>query len=110
MPERARQYRKPPTTAPRAPTPAPRRGTRHERGYNSLWSRFARAYLREHPLCVKCKEAGRIQAAFCVDHIDGKGPLGERGYDLTNLQALCERCHNRKTAQDQHHNRKASDQ
>lgn len=104
MPSRARQYR-PKTSAPRLTPPEKRRGSRHERGYTSHWSRFAKAYLREHPLCVHCQKQGRTTAAYCVDHIDGRGPLGERGYDLANLQALCESCHNRKTAREQRQQR-----
>lgn len=100
MPSRAKQFR-PKQVAPGRSHKEEARGNRHARGYTSHWSRFAKAYLREHPLCVKCQERGRVEAAFCVDHIDGKGPLGERGYDPTNLQPLCERCHNRKTASDQ---------
>jgi 5-methylcytosine-specific restriction protein A len=102
MPDRARQYR-PKSTAPALPArPDARRGSRHQRGYNAHWSRFAKSYLREHPLCVTCRSNGRVEAAYCVDHKDNKGPLGERGYDPENLQALCESCHNRKTAHDRH--------
>lgn len=102
MPSRAPQYR-PKGDAGRRPSPAEEtRGDRHERGYTSQWSRFAKAYLREHPLCRTCQSASRVEAATCVDHIDMTGPLGERGYDPTNLQPLCTRCHNRKTARERH--------
>lgn len=33
-----------------------------------------------------------------VDHIDGLGPLGPRGFDPDNLQAMSHRHHSRKTA------------
>jgi 5-methylcytosine-specific restriction protein A len=66
------------------------------------WRRFSRAYLREHPTC-ECDDHVRLPAwrrprSQVVDHIDGLGPLGPRGYDLTNLQALTRPCHARKTA------------
>lgn len=70
------------------------RPTASARGYGSRWQRFQKQYLNAHPPCVECG-----QGATCVDHKDGKGPLGERGYDETNLQALCARCHGKKTVQ-----------
>lgn len=62
------------------------------RGYDATWRRFRRQYLRAHPLCVVCGAA-----ATHVDHIDGTGPFGPRGYDPSNLQPLCHADHNRKT-------------
>jgi 5-methylcytosine-specific restriction protein A len=55
--------------------------------------KFAKAYLCNHPLCVLCQKRGLVIPARCVDHIDMQGPLGERGYDETNLRALCKTCH-----------------
>jgi 5-methylcytosine-specific restriction protein A len=105
MPERAGQYR--PTQRPTGRTPD-RRPSRHERGYDSRWSKFAKHYLALHPLCVLCAGKGITTAATCVDHIDGKGPLGPLGYEESNLRALCTRCHNSRTARDGHTKRKAS--
>lgn len=101
MPSRPRQYR--PTFAAAKAAKAPEaRGTRHERGYTARWYKVAKAYLRSHPLCVLCVEKDRITEATCVDHIDGLGPLGPRGYDETNLRALCAPCHNARSARDRH--------
>jgi 5-methylcytosine-specific restriction protein A len=50
--------------------------------------------------CEECEaqpEAWR-QIAKEVDHIDGLGPSGPRGFDWTNLQALSKSHHSRKTA------------
>ena len=104
MPQRAKQYR-PNSVTPRQPTEEAR-GTRHQRGYTARWSRVSKAYLLSHPLCVLCAEKNRITAATCVDHIDGLGPLGTRGYDEDNFRALCTRCHNSRTAKDRHAKRK----
>lgn len=93
MPSKAKQYKPHPTSAPAAGA----RASRHERGYDSRWSKFAKSYLLRHPLCVMCKDRGRIVTATCVDHVDGLGPRGARGFDETNLRALCARCHSRKT-------------
>lgn len=98
MPQRARQYRPHATVAHHAPTES--RGSRHERGYTARWSRVAKAYLAQHPTCVLCKD--RVTEATCVDHIDGLGPLGARGYDEDNFRALCASCHNSRSAKDRH--------
>ena len=63
------------------------------RGYDATWRRFRRSFLRAHPLCVVC---GGI--ATEVDHIDGQGPLGPRGYDPANCAAMCHADHARKTS------------
>ena len=47
-------------------------------------------------MCIWC--GGR---ATDVDHIDGLGPLGPRGYDPGNCRALCHSCHSWRTARDQ---------
>ena len=53
-------------------------------------------WLRMHPLCVKCQEAGRVTAATVPDHIV---PLADGGADdESNLQSLCDPCHAVKTA------------
>lgn len=55
-----------------------------------------------HPLC-ECEHCQQLppwarQQATDVDHIDGLGPLGPRGYDWDNLQALSHAHHSHKTA------------
>lgn len=83
------------------------RGTPADRGYTNRWRKFAWAYKRrrgdEHPdgepRCDHCGlTADETGAPLEVDHIDGRGPLGPRGYDVTNLQLLCRRDHQTKTA------------
>lgn len=64
--------------------------------YNARWRAFAHTWLRRYPLCFMCGGT-----AVHVDHIDGLGPDGPRGYDPANLQSLCRPCHSKKTvAQD----------
>ena len=77
-----------------------RRPSSSRRGYDERWRRASRAYLREHPLCecgLDCCPNGCNQPAKHVDHRDGLGPLGPRGYDRSNWQALAHGCHSRKT-------------
>lgn len=70
-----------------------RRPEGHARAYNARWSAFSKVYLKRHPTCAEC-----AQRATEVDHLDGLGPDGPRGYDWDNCQALCKPCHSRKTA------------
>jgi 5-methylcytosine-specific restriction protein A len=96
MPQRPPRYCPPGLTRRPAPSEVAR-PTAAQRGYGSAWQRFRVSYLAEHPLCVPCSEAGRVEEATCIDHKDGKGPLGERGYDPANLTAMCATCHAKKT-------------
>jgi 5-methylcytosine-specific restriction enzyme A len=79
-----------------------RRPEGHARAYDARWSAFSKAYLKRHPTCA-CDECAalpewRRQDATEVDHIDGRGPSGPRGYDWANCQALSKSHHSRKTA------------
>lgn len=61
------------------------------------------------PLCEACLQMGRIEVANAVDH---RTPISKRGRKersveeafphLDKLAALCERCHNAKSAAEQH--------
>jgi len=79
-----------------------RRPKGHGRVYDAQWARFAKRYLRNHPLCEcdKCADLPdwRRPEATDVDHIDGLGPRGPRGYDENNLMAMSHACHSSKTA------------
>lgn len=86
---------------PHAEQKAPRQDDRpsaHQRGYTARWQVARKAYLRDHPLCVRCEKAGLLVPATCVDHI-----IPHRGDELlfwaseTNWQSLCNRCHCQKT-------------
>lgn len=72
-----------------------RRLSSHARGYTARWRRVSRTYLYRHPVCAHCGGA-----ATEVDHIDGLGPHGPRGWDESNFQGLCKPCHSRKTARE----------
>lgn len=73
------------------------------RGYGGRWVKAARAYISTHPFCEcgpECCPQGCGRPATQVDHIDGLGPKGPRGYDPDNFQALAHGCHSRKTARE----------
>jgi hypothetical protein len=66
--------------------------------YNSKeWRNVSKAVRTAEPLCRECMRTGRIKPATLVDHIR---PIRQGGakYDLDNLQPLCTRCHNKKSA------------
>lgn len=68
---------------------------------SNRWHAFSKAYLKKNRLCAECKKKGIIELAQVTDHIV---PLviwiqhGGDPYDISNLQPLSKRCHNRKTA------------
>ncbi|MGM7552595.1 HNH endonuclease [Myroides odoratimimus] len=68
--------------------------------YNSrTWRKFRRAFLDKNPLCKMCEDNGEIVPATVADHII---PINKGGAELdeANLQGLCARCHNAKSAKD----------
>ena len=74
------------------------RGNSYQRGYNRCWQKLRASFLALHPLCVECLKKGKTVQATDVDHI--KPHKGDKSlfWDSNNLQALCHRCHSRKTA------------
>ena len=70
------------------------------RGHGSRWHKASRRFLHENPLCAECLKAGRIRAVEVTDHVvPHKGDM-ELFWDRAKWQALCSRCHNRKTARE----------
>ena len=58
------------------------------------------AQLAAHPICQHCAMQGRVRQAEHVDHIVSLATGGDP-WDSSNLQSLCQDCHNRKTAADE---------
>lgn len=56
------------------------------------------AYRESNPLCVECEKAGRVTPSEVVDHIKPHKGDVVMFWDVDNWQALCKRCHDRKTA------------
>ena len=90
-----------PKRPPRLQKPAwqqgPPRPSSCQRGYDRRWMKIAKTYIECHPICIDPfgDHAGRVVAAEHVDHIV---PLRKGGtHDESNLQALCARCHSKKT-------------
>ena len=63
------------------------------------WRQLRTDYLRDHPLCERCADEGKVRAAQCVHHINPveSGHTDEECARLCfaqgNLMALCYRCH-----------------
>lgn len=68
-----------------------------KRGYGRRWQVARLMYLKNNPLCVKCKEKGRIVPATIVDHIiPHKGDMG-LFWKMDNWMSLCVTHHAIKT-------------
>lgn len=75
-----------------------KRKSARERGYDSRWQKARKIFLSKNPLCVSCMKEGRITPATVVDHIIPHKGDYELFWDESNWQALCKKCHDRKTA------------
>lgn len=88
-PNRRRKRARPKDTRPSA----------SRRGYNGRWQKIREdVYERDIGTCQRCRKLlrRRRKREWHVDHIL---PISQGGtHDSENLQLLCERCHNRKTA------------
>lgn len=66
--------------------------------YNSRgWRNLRKNFLINNPLCVACDTIGVVTIATVADHIQPINRGGER-LDVANLQPMCARCHNSKSA------------
>lgn len=76
------------------------RGTPAQRGYDHRWRAEADRYREQRRKAgtYRCDHCGRADGTLEVDHVDGLGPLGPRGYDPENYQLLCRQDHQTKTA------------
>lgn len=73
-----------------------------ERGYDTKWKQARRAYLVQHPYCVKCRERGELIEATVVDHIIPHKQDWKLFWDRNNWQPLCEPHHNSLKAKEEH--------
>ena len=76
--------------------------------YNYRWRKRRKQYLAIHPLCVACLAVDRTRPATDIDHITAhRGDLSpEAFWDENNWQALCSRCHAKKTANESNQGRR----
>ena len=71
------------------------RPERHKFYNSSEWKKLRDYVRRKNPLCAECLRNGIITEGDLVDHIV---PIEEGGakLDISNLQVLCNSCHNKK--------------
>lgn len=70
-----------------------RRPSAAARGYDHRWRKVRDSFLRRNPLCAKCGKPASV-----VDHVVPHKGDWILFWKKENWQALCERCHNVKTA------------
>lgn len=73
------------------------------RGYNRRWQKARKRYLSAHPLCEECMKHGLYTKATVVDHIVPHRGDPKLFWDENNWQALCKRCHDKKTGNEDSH-------
>jgi 5-methylcytosine-specific restriction endonuclease McrA len=112
MPQKANAPHRPWTTKP-LDRNAPSQGRHFVTGFykSSEWRRIRIAHLTSNPLCVECHKQGIINPGNVVDHIKRlnqrdpfdtqHGRFGE-ALDMQNLQTLCSKHHNEKSAKERH--------
>lgn len=61
------------------------------------WRNLRSYHLMESPLCIHCHKNGKLVSATVVDHIIPRKERPDLELEETNLQSLCESCHNRKS-------------
>ena len=61
------------------------------------WRGIREYVLANEPLCRKCFKEGYLVAAKVVDHIIDIVDKPELALEMSNLQPMCVKCHNRKT-------------
>jgi len=67
------------------------------------WRKLSKRLRQENPLCVLCLEKGINSITTCVDHIIELKDTTKHAYDITNLQCICDSCHQKKTAEVRKH-------
>jgi len=72
-----------------------RRGTAHQRGYNSRWARYSKWFLKQpgNQICKLQLDAGCAYVSQCVDHvIPPSGADDPLFWDSSNHQGACIHC------------------
>lgn len=73
----------------------------HERGYNYRWRKARLSFLQANPLCVYCKEDGRVEAATVVNHVVPHKGDQALFWDESNWAAVCKTHHDSTIAREE---------
>ena len=66
---------------------------------SSRWRSLRNSWISRNPCCALCLRAGVIKSGEVVDHIVERRDDDSKRLDSENLQTLCHKCHNRKSAE-----------
>ena len=73
------------------------RKLRKEAYQNTTWRKLRNTYLKQHPICEKCLEKGKITPATSVHHVRSPFSNGDVNFNLlldaNNLMSVCHLCH-----------------
>ena len=64
-----------------------------DRLYGRRWREARRAYLLQHPFCVKCQLEGKLRRAVIVDHATPHKGNAALFWNTSLWQPLCKRHH-----------------
>jgi hypothetical protein len=67
---------------------------------NAAWRKLRNQYIEANPLCEHHLEYGNYVEAKIVDHKKPRSQRPDLELDWNNLQSLCQRCHQQKTAKE----------
>lgn len=81
--------------------------SRQARGYGADWEQARKVAIeRDGKLCQPCKKIGRVTIFYAVDHIKPKAQCKALGWSKarmdhpSNLQCICQPCHNQKSKEE----------
>jgi len=83
---------------PRKPKPAADEQELDRFLNRAAWRKCREWYRKQHPLCERCRAAGRYVASAVVHHKIDRRVRPDLAYREDNLEALCEPCHNAESA------------
>lgn len=67
---------------------------------NKVWRNTRQAKLFDSPLCEECLRKGLTVSGSVVDHIKPRRERPDLELEWSNLQTLCETCHNSKSGRE----------
>lgn len=69
---------------------------------SARWRKCSRDFRKRFPICQKCEAAGIIKPSQLTDHVRPHRGNEELFWDESNWAALCNQCHNKKSAGESH--------
>ncbi|MCE9556763.1 MAG: HNH endonuclease [Planctomycetes bacterium] len=70
-------------------------------GYDWSWRKLRTWFVKRHPICETCRAQGRTSVTAEIDHVVPVRVAPHLRLAVSNLRAVCRKCHRAKTARDQ---------